>query len=33
MDILDVVYVGAIVALIAVSCAFAAGCDRLGERP
>lgn len=33
MDIVDVVYIGAIVALIVVSCAFAAGCDKLGERP
>ena len=32
MDIVDVVYVGVLVAFIIVSCAFAAGCDKLGER-
>ncbi|HJV49983.1 MAG TPA: potassium ABC transporter ATPase [Noviherbaspirillum sp.] len=29
---MDVVYIGAIVAFLAVVCAFAAGCDQLGRR-
>lgn len=29
---MDIVYIGAIVAFIVVSCVFAAGCGKLGER-
>ena len=30
---MDIVYIGAIVALLAVTCLFAVGCDKLGGRP
>lgn len=29
---MDIVYIGAIVALLGVTCLFAAGCDKLGGR-
>jgi hypothetical protein len=30
--VMDIVYIGAIVAFLLVTCAFAAGCAKLGER-
>jgi hypothetical protein len=30
--VMDFLYIGAIVALLAVTCLFAAGCDKLGGR-
>ena len=29
---MDIIYIGAIVVFLAVTCAFTVGCDKLGER-